>query len=281
MKIKHPDKFDINDLDTGYTGKKLNKEKGKDLLAKRLIELEEVQSRFYADGRRALLIILQGLDAAGKDSTIGKVFSGINPQGCEVSSFKVPTHEELRHDFLWRSVKRLPEQGKWGIFNRSYYEEVLVVRVHKDMLISENLPPEVNRDHIWKHRFEDINNFEKYLTRNGHIVIKIFLNVSKKEQEKRFLERAELSRKHWKVGEFDLRESELRKKYMDAINEMIRHTSTDYAPWYVLPADDKWYLHICVLDTILDVLKEYKFDYPKPTKEQMKAIEEVKSKLEK
>lgn len=181
MKIKDPDHFDIRKLETEYKGKKLNKKEGKEKLQECILKLEELQNRFYADGRRGMLVVIQALDAAGKDSTIRKVFSGVNPQGCEVTSFKAPTDEELKHDFLWRCVKRLPEQGKWGVFNRSYYEEVLVVKVHPEFLKGQNLPPEASDDNLWKRRYQSINDFEKHLIHNGYIVLKFFLNVSKKE----------------------------------------------------------------------------------------------------
>jgi PPK2 family polyphosphate:nucleotide phosphotransferase len=274
-------KLDITKLETGYSGKKLNKEKGKILLADRIDELAELQNRFYADGRRGLLVIIQALDAAGKDSTIRKVFSGINPQGMDVVSFKVPTQEELHHDFLWRCVKQLPEQGKWTIFNRSYYEEVLTVKVHPEFLNAQNLPPEATSDSIWKNRYEDINNFERYLTRNGIIILKYFLNVSLEEQAKRFVERAELAEKNWKVGIYDLKERALRPKYNHAINEMIINTNTDHAPWNIIPADDKWYTHLIIAESIMDELNKFNFTYPKPDAEQVRAIKEIKSKLEK
>jgi PPK2 family polyphosphate:nucleotide phosphotransferase len=271
--------FDITKLDTGYTGKKLNKEKGKVLLAKRIEKLAELQYKFYADGRRSLLIIIQGLDAAGKDSTVRKVFSGINPQGVDVISFKQPTHEELRHDFLWRCVKNLPEQGKWTVFNRSYYEEVLAVKVHPEFLAAQHLPPEDTKDKIWKNRYEDINNFERFLTRNGVLVIKFFLNVSSKEQAKRFIERANEAEKNWKMGIYDLEERALRPKYMDAINEMVQETNTEHAPWNVIPADDKWYSHLIIADSLINELEKYDMNFPKPDAEQLKAIREVKKKL--
>jgi PPK2 family polyphosphate:nucleotide phosphotransferase len=273
-------KFDIRDLDTGYTGSKLDKQKGRELLADKIKELAELQNRFYADGRRGLLIILQALDAAGKDSTVRKVFSGINPQGVVVNSFKAPTHEELRHDYLWRCLKQLPEQGKWAIFNRSYYEEVLAVKVHPEYLAAQNLPPESIGDAIWDQRYVDINNLEKYLTRNGIIVLKFFLNVSEKEQAKRFLERAEEAEKNWKIGIYDMKERDLRPAYMEAINEMVRSTDTEHAPWNIIPADDKWYTHLLVADAIMDTLKKYDINYPKPDKAQLAAIREVKEILE-
>lgn len=279
MSQKNTKSFDITKCDTGYKGKKLNKEKGKELLAKRIEELAELQNRFYADGRRSLLIILQAMDAAGKDSTIRKVFSGINPQGIEVTSFKSPSHLELRHDFLWRCSKELPEQGKWQVFNRSYYEEVLAVRIHPEYLEAQNLPPEAQSEKFWKNRYEDINNFERYITRNGVLVIKFFLNVSLNEQAKRFIERAEKAEKNWKVGTYDMKERELRPQYMKAISEMVQNTSTEYAPWNIIPADDKWYTHLLIADSIIETLGKYDINYPKPDKDQLIAIKEVKEKL--
>lgn len=281
MKIKDPDHFDIRKLETSYKGKKLNKKEGKEKLQECIVKLEELQNRFYADGRRGMLIIIQALDAAGKDSTIRKVFSGVNPQGCEVTSFKAPTDEELKHDFLWRCVKHLPEQGKWGVFNRSYYEEVLVVKVHPEFLAGQNLPPEANDENIWKHRYQSINDFEKHLTHNGYIVLKFFLNVSKKEQAKRFVERAMEAEKNWKLGIYDLKERALRPQYMDAVNEMIQHTSTDAVPWHVIPADDKWFMQLTVAETIIEELEKYDIEYPKPNEKQLAAIKEVKEKLSK
>ncbi len=281
MSDKITQSFNIQKLETGYSGNKLNKEKGKELLAKRIEELAELQYRFYADGRRGLLIILQGLDAAGKDSTVRKVFSGINPQGVDVFSFKSPTHEELRHDYLWRCIKELPEQGMWRVFNRSYYEEVLAVKVHPEYLGAQNLPPESDSKKFWEHRYEDINNFEKYISRNGIIVMKFFLNVSEKEQAKRFIERAEEATKNWKVGIYDLKEHDLRPQYMKAINEMVRNTNSDDAPWHIIPADDKWYTHLLIAETIIATLEKFEFHFPKPDKDQLIAIKEVKEKLEK
>ena len=281
MPLKDSQNFDITKLTTEYNGNKLNKEKGKALLQKRIEELAELQNKFYADGRRSLLVIIQALDAAGKDSTIRKVFSGINPQGVDVTSFKAPTHEELSHDYLWRCMKALPAQGKWGVFNRSYYEEVLSVKVHPEYLIGQNLPPEASSEKVWKYRYEDINNMEQYLTRNGTIIVKFFLNVSAKEQAKRFIERAEEAEKNWTVGIYDMKERELLPKYLEAINAMLVNTNTTCASWNVIPADDKWYTHLCVADKLIETLNSFDIQYPKPDKNQMGAIKEVKAKLEK
>lgn len=280
MKVVNASKFDIKNCPTDYEGKKLNKVKGKELLKERISKLSEIQERFYADGRRALLIIFQAMDAAGKDSTIEKVFSGLNPQGCEVTNFKAPTAEELRHDFMWRCLKELPAQGKIGIFNRSYYEEVLVVKVHPDFLQAQSLPKEATHN-LWEHRYEDINNIEKYLTRNGVIILKFMLNVSKEEQAKRFIERATRAEKNWKVGIYDLKERLLWNDYMKAYNEMVRKTSTEFAPWHIIPSDDKWYAHLRVIDTIIETVEKLDIEYPKPDAKQMLAIEEVKKELNK
>lgn len=280
MRVDNVAKFEIKKCPTDYEGKKLNKEKGKELLKKRIEELAEIQERFYADGRRALLIIIQAMDAAGKDSTIEKVFSGLNPQGCEVKNFKAPTAEELKHDFMWRCLKELPPQGKIGIFNRSYYEEVLVVKVHPEYLVAQNLPKEATHN-LWENRYEDIINIEKFLSRNGVVILKFMLNVSKEEQAKRFIERATRAEKNWKVGIYDLKERLLWDKYMKAYNEMIRKTSTDFAPWHIIPADDKWYAHLRVIDTIIETVEKLDIEYPKPDAKQMVAIQEVKKELNK
>jgi PPK2 family polyphosphate:nucleotide phosphotransferase len=203
----------------------------------------------------------------------------VNPQGCQVYSFKAPSSEDLKHDFLWRCVKQLPEQGKIGIFNRSYYEEVLVVRAYKEMLDAERLPDEHTGKNIWKHRFEDINNFEQYLSRNGTRIIKFYLNISKEEQANRLLKRALNPDKYWKVGEHDLQINRDYKKFINEIDDMITYTSTEHAPWYIVPADDKWYAHLLMMNVILKELKSMKLQFPQPTKEQEIAILEAKKVL--
>lgn len=280
-KIIQPKKFSILKQPNSYYGKGLNKESANLLLTEKSKKLSNFQEILYAEGRWALLIILQGMDGSGKDSCVKRIFSGINPQGCHVVSFKVPTYEELRHDFLWRCIKQLPEQGKIGIFNRSYYEEVLVVRAYPNILEGEELPKEHTGKNLWKNRFEDINNFEKYLSRNGTRIIKFYLNISKKEQAERLLKRALDPEKYWKVGEHDLQINQDYKKFVNEIDDMIQQTSTKYAPWHIIPADDKWYAQLLMMNVILDELKSLGIRFPKPTKEQKIAIEEAKKVLQK
>lgn len=224
--------------------------------------LAEMQDKLYAQDRWSLLVIFQAMDAAGKDGAIKHVMSGINPQGCEVTSFKSPSPEELDHDYLWRCMKRLPERGRIGIFNRSYYEEVLVVRVHEEYLKGQKLPPKLITESIWNDRLNDIRNFETYLNNNGILVVKIFLNVSKKEQKRRFLERIEKPEKNWKFSNTDLAERKFWKKYMEAYEDLIKKTSTPKSPWYVVPADNKKYARIVVAAAIINALNSMKLAYP-------------------
>ena len=226
-----------------------------------------------------MLVIFQAMDAAGKDGAIKHVMSGVNPQGCQVSSFKAPSAEDLDHDFLWRCQKHLPERGRIGIFNRSYYEEVLVVRVHEQILKSQKLPAKLLTDDIWKSRFKDIRNFEKYLTRNGTIIIKVFLNVSKDEQKKRFIERVDNPDKNWKFSASDARERSYWDDYMHAYEEMIQHTSTEDSPWYVVPADNKAYARIAVASAIIHALDKMKLEYPKVSKEKIEELNGIKKAL--
>ncbi len=219
------------------------------------------------------------MDAAGKDGTIKHVMSGVNPQGCQVFSFKSPSAEELNHDYLWRTNKCLPERGRIGIFNRSYYEELLVVRVHSEFLSGEHLPAVRTEHSIWKHRFEEINNFELYLTNNGIIILKFFLNVSKKEQKKRFLTRIEEKEKNWKFSANDIRERRYWAGYMAAYEDAFNHTSTEYAPWFVIPADHKWYTRLCVSQVIVAALQSLDLKYPKVTDAAIAALEEAKKEL--
>ena len=241
--------------------------------------LAALQETLYAQDRWSLLVIFQAMDAAGKDGAIKHVMSGVNPQGCQVSSFKAPSSEDLDHDFLWRCQKHLPERGRIGIFNRSYYEEVLVVRVHEQILNSQKLPAKLVTKDIWEGRFKDIRNFEKYLTRNGIIVIKIFLNVSKDEQKKRFIERVDDPDKNWKFSAADARERGYWKDYMLAYEEMIQNTSTEDSPWYVVPADNKSYARIAVASAIIDALNNMKLEYPKVSKEKIAELNEIKKAL--
>jgi PPK2 family polyphosphate:nucleotide phosphotransferase len=225
--------------------------------------LGELQERLYAQDRWAVLAIFQAMDAAGKDGAIKHVMSGINPQGVQVFSFKAPTSHELDHDFMWRCAVNLPERGRIGIFNRSHYEEVLVVRVHKELLARQKLPPELVTKDIWKERFQDIRAFERYLARNGTLILKFFLHVSKDEQRKRFLERIEEPGKRWKFSMGDVAERKLWDKYMDAYQDMIRHTSADHAPWYVVPADNKWFARIVVAGALVDAIERLDLHFPK------------------
>ncbi|HEX7500446.1 MAG TPA: polyphosphate kinase 2 family protein [Polyangia bacterium] len=225
-------------------------------------EISRLQEMLYAQDRWAVLLIFQAMDAAGKDGTIKHVLSGVNPQGCDVHSFKAPSNEDLDHDFLWRGTKHLPERGRLGIFNRSYYEETLVVRVHPDLLAKEKLPPNLVGKHIWKERFEDIRHFERYLCRNGIVVRKFFLHLSKKEQRRRFLDRLENSEKHWKFSAADARERERWDDYMEAYEDTIRHTATEEAPWFVVPADNKWFTRLVVSSVVIDTLSSLHLKFP-------------------
>ena len=241
--------------------------------------LKELQDKLYAQDRWAILIIFQAMDAAGKDSAIKHVMSGVNPQGCEVSSFKAPSAEELDHDFLWRCAKRLPERGRIGIFNRSYYEETLVVRVHENFLAGQKLPTKVKTKDLWQQRFEDISNFERYLTRNGVVILKFFLHVSKEEQQKRFLARIDDPAKNWKFAMNDVHEREHWDEYMHAYEETIKHTATKYAPWYVVPADNKWFTRLVVASAIVDTMNALNLAYPTLSDDELHRLQEAKKEL--
>jgi len=274
-------RFRLEEHDPRATSGIRSKEKASDLLEKGLDSLRKQQEKLYAQGTWAVLLIFQAMDAAGKDSTIKHVMSGVNPQGCDVSSFKAPTTQELAHDFLWRTTLRLPERGHIGVFNRSYYEEVLVVRVHPEILGVQRLPPEVVSGRIWKERFEDIVAFERHLRRSGVVVLKFFLNVSKEEQKKRFLERIDEADKNWKFNPGDVEERKLWDKYMEAYEDAIRNTSTDHAPWYVVPADKKWFTRLVVGHAINEALAGLNLSYPKldaAALEEMKKAREVLAK---
>jgi PPK2 family polyphosphate:nucleotide phosphotransferase len=253
-------------------------------LAQRLLEdgvahLARLQEKLYAQGRWSLLLVFQAMDAAGKDSAIEHVMSGVNPQGCQVFSFKAPSADELAHDFLWRCAKALPERGRIGIFNRSHYEEVIAVRVHPELLAAQRLPaPLVGRD-LWDERCQDIRGFERHLARNGTVIRKFFLHVSKKEQKKRLLERLEDPDKHWKFSASDLEQRALWKRYMDAYEAAIRATATPYAPWYAVPADNKWYTRMVVAAAIVEALENLELEFPAPTPEQEKALEAARKAL--
>ncbi len=257
--------FRLKDHDPGDTHglKSAAKPQAQELLTKGVEELARLQDILAAQDRWALLLVFQAMDAAGKDGTIKHVMSGVNPQGVQVTSFKAPSSEEQDHDFLWRTMKHFPERGDIGIFNRSYYEEVLVVRVHPELLQKEKLPPSLVTKHIWRDRFEDINALERYLTRNGIAILKFFLHVSKKEQKRRFLERLDRPDKNWKFSTADVGERRRWDDYQDAYEDMIRHTSSKEAPWYVVPADNKWFTRLVVAAAIVDALKGLKLAYPK------------------
>jgi PPK2 family polyphosphate:nucleotide phosphotransferase len=258
----------------------LDKAAGQKRLQSVIEKLAQYQNVLYAQNTYALLIIFQAMDAAGKDSTIRQVMSGINPQGCQVFSFKVPSAEELDHDYLWRYSKALPERGRIGIFNRSYYEETLVVRVHPEILDQQQLPPHSEDRHVWKHRFQEINNFEEYLVRNGIVVLKFFLNVSKEKQKQRFLERIDLPEKNWKYSESDVRERERWNDYMTAYEDVFNHTSTAWAPWYIIPADHKWVTHLTVAEIICQKLEELNLKYPEISSEKRQELLKAKQLLE-
>jgi PPK2 family polyphosphate:nucleotide phosphotransferase len=263
--VEHGKHFRLKDFDPADTQglKSELKSKSKELLAEGVAELSRLQDMLYAQDRWGLLLIFQAMDAAGKDGTIKHVMSGVNPEGVQVRSFKAPSSEELDHDYLWRCFKSLPQRGSIGIFNRSYYEEVLVVRVHQELLAAEKLPKEFVTKDIWKERFEDINCFEKYLARNGFIVLKFFLHLSRKEQKRRFLDRLDQSNKNWKFSSADAKERQFWPDYQDAYEDMIRHTATKHAPWYVVPADNKWFTRLVVSAAIVDKLDGLNLKYPK------------------
>jgi PPK2 family polyphosphate:nucleotide phosphotransferase len=273
-------KFRLKHVDPDDTGSVESKERGAELLARGIERLCNLQEKLYAQGTWALLLIFQAMDAAGKDSTIGHVMSGINPQGCQVHSFKAPSSEELAHDFLWRTTCRLPERGHIGIFNRSYYEEVLIVRVHPHVLENQRLPPAVRTKHLWEERFEDINAHELHLHRSGVVVRKFFLHVSKKEQKQRFLERLEKPEKNWKFSATDVLERNHWDEYMAAYEEMIQHTATAVAPWYVVPADHKWFTRLVVAEAVADSLAALDLQIPKLERAKRKELEVAHDTLE-
>lgn len=268
---------DFNPADTGHL-KSADKPAAKEALANGVRVLAELQDVLYAQDRWAVLLIFQAMDAAGKDSTIKHVMSGVNPQGCHVTSFKAPSSEELDHDYLWRCVRQLPERGRIGIFNRSYYEETLVVRVHPEILGAQKLPQKLVTRSIWKERFEDIRNFERYLARNGTLILKFFLYVSKKEQKNRFLDRLDTPEKNWKFSSADLRERGYWDSYMNAYERVIRATAAPHAPWFVVPADNKWFARIVVAAAVVDAIASLDLDYPEisPTQqEELKAARKL------
>jgi PPK2 family polyphosphate:nucleotide phosphotransferase len=279
-RVKDGKDFRLKDYDPAQTGGVDSKDEAKQLLESGVARLAELQDMLYAQDSWALLLIFQAMDAAGKDGAIKHVMSGVNPQGCQVYSFKAPSAEELDHDYLWRTMKCLPERGRIGIFNRSYYEEVLVVRVHSELLKAQHIPQSVVTKDIWKERFEDIRSFERYLTRNGIVILKFFLNLSKKEQKKRFLARHDHPEKNWKFSAADIHERSFWSDYMDAYEDMIRHTATDEAPWHVVPADNKWFTRIAVASAIVDALEELDLAYPKVSDAKKKELADARKLLE-
>jgi PPK2 family polyphosphate:nucleotide phosphotransferase len=268
------------DFDPAFKGGVTKKKEGVELLQRGVAMLAEYQSRLYAEGDRGVLVVLQALDAAGKDGTIRHVMSGVNPQGVVVHSFKVPSSEELNHDYLWRYAERLPSRGMIGIFNRSHYEEVLVVRVHKDLLERQKLPKSARGAGIWKRRYREINDWERHLTDNGIQVVKLFLNLSKEEQRTRFLRRIDLADHNWKFSSADVHEREYWDDYQTAFSEMLSHTSTDWAPWYVIPADRKWFARIAAGAVIAHTLMELDPRYPRVTKARREELQRIKLELE-
>ena len=280
FRIDRPDKFQLSKHDPAECcGLTVDKKEAQAMLADGIERLAELQQRLYADDRWSILIVLQAMDAAGKDSIIKHVMSGINPQGCEVHSFKQPSAEELQHDFLWRVAQRLPTNGRIGIFNRSHYEEVLTVRVHKDLLAREKLPNKLVGRDIWQQRFEDIRAFERHLARNGTRILKFFLNVSKEEQRKRFLDRIDEPGKRWKFSMNDVTERERWDDYMAAFEDLIRHTSTSEAPWFVVPADNKWFSRLVVAAAVVQELDSLKLDYPRVEGKALKELRQVEKAL--
>lgn len=274
--------FRLSDVDPGNTLHldPSDKQQAARLLGEGVQLLSELQDRLYAQDRWALLLIFQAMDAAGKDSTIKHVMSGVNPQGCQVSSFKAPSSPDLKHDFLWRCARELPERGRIGIFNRSYYEETLVVRVHPELLERQHLPPGAGGAQLWRERFEDIRHFENHLVRNGTLVRKFFLHVSRREQKKRFLARLDQPDKHWKFSAADIQERRHWPAYMEAYEEMIQHTASAQAPWFVVPADHKWFSRLVVAAAVIDTLLDLDLQYPEVSEADRTALEEARRSLE-
>jgi PPK2 family polyphosphate:nucleotide phosphotransferase len=281
FRVTDGDKFRLKDIDPGDTLdlKAEDKPRAQEALAMGVQALASLQDMLYAQDRWALLLVFQAMDAAGKDSAIKHVMSGVNPQGVQVYSFKTPSAEEMDHDYLWRCMKNLPERGRIGIFNRSYYEETLVVRVHPEFLSKQRLPPELVTRDIWKDRFQDIRSFERYLVRNGIVIRKFFLHVSKKEQKKRFLERVEDPAKNWKYSATDMEERQFWGQYMGAYEDMVRQTATKDAPWFVVPADNKWFTRVVVAAAVIDALASLNLSYPEVGKEKLKELVAVKQAL--
>jgi PPK2 family polyphosphate:nucleotide phosphotransferase len=280
FRIDRPDKFQLADFDPAdCSGLDIAKNEAKTILTNDIKRLAELQERLYAQGQWAILIVFQAMDAAGKDSAIKHVMSGINPQGCQVNSFKAPSAEELSHDFLWRVAMRLPERGRIGIFNRSHYEEVLVTRVHPELLERQRIPQRLIGKAIWKERFKTIRNFERTLARNGTVVLKFFLHVSKEEQRRRFLERLDNPAKRWKFSMGDIAERKLWPRYMEAYEDMVRHTSRPTAPWFVVPADNKWFTRLVVAAAVVDAMERLDLQFPKVEGKALKELHKVRKAL--
>ena len=279
-RVRNGRKFRLKDVDPDDTGSITSRKEAERWLERGVARLRFLQQKLYAEDTWGLLLIFQAMDAAGKDGTIKHVMSGVNPQGCQVYSFKAPSAEELDHDFLWRTSRCLPERGRIGIFNRSYYEETLVVRVHPKALDTQKLPPSLVTRRIWDERFEDIRSFERYATRNGIAIRKFFLHVSQKEQKRRFLMRLDLKSKNWKFSPSDAKEREYWRGYMHAYEQTIRHTSSEHAPWYVVPANHKWFTRLVVVAAVIDALEEMQLAFPKVDREKRKELAEVRRRLE-
>jgi PPK2 family polyphosphate:nucleotide phosphotransferase len=279
FRIESGKHFRLKDFDPGDTGQWKSKEHAERALMAGVARTAELQDKLYAQDRWALLLIFQAMDAAGKDGAVKHVMSGVNPQGCQVYSFKTPSDLELQHDFLWRTTLDLPERGHIGIFNRSYYEEVLVVRVHPQILKNQKTPPSLVGKKIWEERFEDIRCFERHMARSGTVIRKFFLHVSKKEQKKRFLERLEEPEKNWKFSASDIRERGCWDDYQGAYEDMIRNTASEHAPWYVVPADNKWFTRLVISTVVVDTLESLDLSYPKVDDAKKKELEAAKKEL--
>ena len=282
FRIEDGRKFRLKDVDPGDTLKmdSDDKPRAKEALAQGVLALAELQDMLYAQDKWAVLLVFQAMDAAGKDGAIKHVMSGVNPQGCQVYSFKAPTSEDLDHDFLWRCARALPERGRIGIFNRSYYEETLVVRVHPEFLAGQKIPKDLIDKDVWDHRFQDIRSWERYLSRNGVLILKFFLHVSKKEQKRRFLRRLDEPERNWKFSANDAKERAFWKEYMDAYEDTIRNTASKHAPWYVVPADNKWFTRLVVAAAIIDGLASLDLHYPEVDKGKRKELDTARKMLD-
>lgn len=281
FRVSNGDGFELKHVDPGSTdhAEPGGKQVAAAALAQGVERMAELQDKLYAQDRWALLLIFQAMDAAGKDGTIKHVMSGVNPQGCQVTSFKAPSALDLDHDYLWRANQALPERGRIGIFNRSYYEETLVVRVHPELLAKQSLPPDLVGPKLWKQRFEDIRHYERYLSRNGVVVLKFFLHLSKEEQKRRFLQRLERPEKNWKFSAADIRERGFWEDYSQAYEEMIRETATAHAPWFVVPADHKWFTRLVVAAAVIERLDGLDLSYPEVSQEAKQALAQAREQL--